>query len=79
MPHNGPYGEPALPLGVWKRARRDWAYRFEVDGYGSVYGCGFSTRGEARAGLRQKRAAIYAWLADHDASAHMTRSSEWPA
>lgn len=42
--------------GVWRRARWDWAYRVEVAGYGSISGCGFQSREEARAQMRSVKA-----------------------
>ena len=50
--------EPDSPLprtGVWRRAPMDWAYRIEVEGYGSIAGVGFSTKAEAREAMRSAR------------------------
>lgn len=44
-----------LRLGVWRRAPMDWAYRIEVEGYGSIAGVGFSTKAEAREAMRSAR------------------------
>lgn len=53
-----------LPLGVWRRAPMDWAYRVEVDGYGSIAGVGFSTREEATVAMREARADAEAKIED---------------
>ena len=45
----------SLPLGVWRRGPSDWAYRVEVEGYGSIYGGGFASRDEARARMKEVR------------------------
>ena len=44
-----------LPLGVWRRVPMDWAYRIEVEGYGSIAGVGFSTKAEAREAMVRAR------------------------
>ena len=52
--------DPPLPrVGVWRRGPTDWAYRVEVEGYGSIAGVGFRSRDEARKAMHDAR--IDAW------------------
>jgi hypothetical protein len=48
---------PLLPLGVWRRGPSDWAYRVEVEGYGSIAGVGFESRNEALRAMQEAREA----------------------
>jgi hypothetical protein len=55
-----------LPLGVWRRGPSDWAYRVEVEGYGSIAGVGFESRNEALRAMQEAREDATARGVDSD-------------